>query len=168
MEAIRRSRADRLLVLTDCQSIVKAVDKATGDGLVTGGAVGRIWGATVGKEVALGWVKAHVGIPGNEAADVAAKRGEGMDELMEVTPAVRQRTVDQVLRTRKRSRFKRAWGGGLLLEWGRCACTAYTRLRTRRGDIGSSRSRIGEGDDRCRRCRESEAGESIGCSVVQG
>ena len=137
---------------------MKAVDKAIGDGLATEGAVGRIWSVTVGKVVVLGWIKAHVGIPGNEGADAAAKRGAGMDELVKVTPAVRQRTVDQVLRTRKKSRFKRAWGGGLPLGWGRRACTAYTRLRTGRGDIGSWRSRIGEEDDRCRKCGESEAG----------
>ena len=111
VEAIRRSRANRLLVLTDCQSIVKTVDKATGEGLATGGAVGRIWRAAADREVALGWIKAHVGIPGNKAADVAAKRGAGMDELVKVMPAVRRRAVDQVLRARRRSRFKKAWGG---------------------------------------------------------
>ena len=37
--AVERSRASKLLILTDCQSVVRAVDKAIGDGLPTGGAV---------------------------------------------------------------------------------------------------------------------------------
>ena len=42
MEALHSSRADKLLILTDCQLIVKVLDKAAGDGLATGVAVGRI------------------------------------------------------------------------------------------------------------------------------
>lgn len=40
--AIENSRSHKLLILTDCQSVVKALDKATGDGLPTGGIIGRI------------------------------------------------------------------------------------------------------------------------------
>ena len=141
-----------------CQSVVKAVDKATGDNIPTGGAVGEIWRAAKDKEVALGWIKAHVGIPGNEAADIAAKRGAGMEEGTRVEPAVGGRTVAQTLAARKKSRYRPAWGGGAPLRWSRKACTAYTRLRTGRGNIGSWRARVGTGGPECMRCGEDEAG----------
>ena len=109
--AVKKNRASKMLVLTDCQSVVKAVDGAIGDSLPTGGAVGEIWSTTGDKEVALGWVKAQVGVPGNEAADVAAKRGAGMDEGTRVMPEVDRRTVAQSLAARRRSRYRHTWGG---------------------------------------------------------
>ena len=106
VEAIRRSRARKLLILTDCQSIVKAIERGSGDGLVTGGAVGRIWREAADREVALGWIKAHVGIPGNEAANVTAKRRAGLEDGVTVTLRERQRIINHVLEMRKKSRYK--------------------------------------------------------------
>ena len=113
--------------------------------------------------MAIGWIKVHAGIPGNEAADVAAKRGAGMEEGVRVTPADCGVELDQVLAARKKSRYRRAWGGGTPLTWSRKACTAYTRLRTGRGNIGSWREKVGTGGLECRRCGEDEIGETIEC-----
>ena len=54
-----------MLILTDCQSVVKALQKATGEGVPIGGSVGRILGAAKGRIIKIAWVKAHIGIPGN-------------------------------------------------------------------------------------------------------
>lgn len=89
VEAIRSSRAERLLILTDCQLIVKAVDKATGDGIATRGVVGRIWREAAGREIAFVRIKAHIRISGIEAADITMKRGAGLDDEVEVTPMER-------------------------------------------------------------------------------
>ena len=104
--AMEKSRASKLLILTDCQSVVKAVDKAIEHALPTGGAVGEIWRAARNKEVALGWVKAHITIPDNEAADVVVKRGAGKEEGTRVAPQVGVRLVAQTLATSRRTRYR--------------------------------------------------------------
>ena len=81
-----------------------------------------------------------------------------MEEDTPVTPAAPWLSVAQTLRLRKASRWKKCWGGGLPLRWGRKACTAYTRLRTGRGCIGSWRHKIGKGSIDCQRCGEDEEG----------
>lgn len=43
--------------------------------------------------MAVGWVKAHVAILGNEAADTDARRGAGMEEGTMVVPELSLRTV---------------------------------------------------------------------------
>lgn len=116
----------------------------------------RILMAAAGKTIKIAWIKAHVGIPGNEKADEAARRGAGMEEGTRVTPNAEIITVAQTLSKRKASWRRKAWGDGLPLTWSRKACSAYTRLRTGRGNIGSWRSRIGTGAIECSRCGEDE------------
>lgn len=53
MEAVRTGQGKKVLVLTDCQSVVKALEKGAADGLPTGGVVGRIWAASRGSQVAI-------------------------------------------------------------------------------------------------------------------
>lgn len=55
--------------------------------------------------MAIGWVKAHVGIAGNKAADVAVQRGARMEERTGVILGVSGRTVVQVLAARRKTRY---------------------------------------------------------------
>ena len=80
LQAIGSAGERSMLILTDCQSVVKALEKAAGEGIPIGGSVGRILGAAKGRIIKIAWVKAHIGIPGNEEADATARKGAGMDE----------------------------------------------------------------------------------------
>lgn len=120
--------------------------------------MGRIWRESKAQQIAIAWIKAHIGIPGNELADRAARRGAGMDREMAVQPLERCPTVEEALRRRSRGNSKKAWGLGSTLRWSTRACTSYTRLRTGRGDIGSWRELIRSGEPECRKCGEREEG----------
>ena len=75
-------RGERILLLTDSRAAISAVKKAGRTGKARTRELARLMKTVEkreeegGKEaVALGWVKAHIGIHGNKMADNMAKKG---------------------------------------------------------------------------------------------
>ena len=115
-----------------------------------------------------GWVKAHVGVDGNEGADLMAKEGCRESLLPQVTEGgVRAYWKD----VRSREREQRGLGFGRVVRWNRRAVLRYTHLRVGKGDVGEWRHVIGNKDTLCRLCGvEEETGTHLvfGCEESYG
>ena len=118
---------------------------------------------TKGLNTEFGWVKAHVGIDGNERADLMAKAGCRESLLPQVTEGgVRAYWKD----VRSRERAQRGLGSGRVVRWNRRAILRYSHLRVGKGDVGEWRRVIGKEDTLCRMCGvEEETGNHLvfGC-----
>ena len=108
--------------------------------------------------VTVGWVKAHVGIEGNERADEMPNMGLAKEGRNHVTEG----GLWQWEKARRRD--NRVKGGHLdATKWDRHTASTYTQLRTNRGKLASWRKLIGKAErDGCRWCkRGSETGEHL-------
>ena len=99
--------------------------------------------------VPVGWVKADVGIKGNERAEEMAKVGaakEGRNRVTEGGPRQWEKA---------RRRDNRVKGGHLdATKWDRQAASTYTQLRTNSGNLASWKKLIGKAErDVCRWCK---------------
>ena len=126
-------RGERILLLADSRAAISAVKKAGRTGKAKLAKLLRTIAereAEVGKgAVALGWVKSHIGIHGNEMADGMAKKGakKGADTLQVTEGGIRQK----IKGWRKEERQVEGFGKGKAVSWGRRQTTTYSPTRGR-------------------------------------
>ena len=156
---------EKVIILSDSKAAIQAVINAgrrgkarTRDLAHLGQQLRRRQDLYGQDNVAVGWVKAHVGIEGNERADEMAKMGaakEGRDHVTE--GGLRQWE-------KARGRENRVRIGHLdATKWDRHTASTYMQLRTNRGNLASWRKVLGKADrDVCRWCKgDSETGEHL-------
>ena len=122
-EAVERfERGGRILLLADSRTAISAVKKAGRTGKARTRKLAKLLGRIGEREeeggkgvVALGWIKAHIGIHGNEMVDRMAKKGaEKGAEILQVTEGgIRQK----VKSWRKEERQVAGFGKGKAVSW---------------------------------------------------
>ena len=172
-QALRMAPDVDVLVLSDSTAALRAIKRATDSGRgrsrdlveVVDEIGGRI---TKGLSTEFGWVKAHVGIDGNERADLMAKAGCRESLLPQVTEGgVRAYWKD----VRGWERAQRGLGSGQVVRWNRRAVLRHTHLRVGKGDVGEWLLVIGNEDTLCRLCGvDEETGTHLvfGCEESYG
>ena len=172
-QALRMAPDVDVLVLSDSTAPLRAIERAADSGrgrsrdlVEVVDEVGRR--VTKGLSTQFGWVKAHVGIDGNERADLMAKAGCRESLLPQVTEGgVRAYWKD----VRSRERAQRGLGSGPVVRWNRRAVLRYTHLRVGKGDVGEWRRVVGNENTLCRLCGvEEETGTHLvfGCGESYG
>ena len=143
-----------LLVLSDSRAALAAVRNTVSIGVARTAELRRVvdlvgeW-ALAGAELHFEWVKAHVGVQGNERADALAKAGCEKDGPAWVTEGG-VRALCKRLRSNERS--VAGLGAGTVSGWDCRAVSRYTQLRTGKGDLGAWLARLGRGEGVCRLC----------------
>ena len=131
-----------LMVLSDSKAALAAVRNAGSTGVARTADLRRVvnlvgeW-ALAGTELRFGWVKAHVGVQGNERADTLAKAGCKKGGPAWMTEGG-MRALWRRLRGSERS--VAGLGAGRVSGWGRRAVSRYAQLRTGKGDLGAWRA----------------------------
>ena len=140
--ALRMVGNSPVLLLTDSRAAIQAVQKAGKRGVArTRGLVEVVRRLAAideehgGGSAILGWVKAHVGISGNERADEQAKLAtEGRDGTAVTEGGIRAECKER----RRQERVVRGFGSGRVVRWSsRYAITAFSQLQTNKGLLAS-------------------------------
>ena len=153
-------KGERILLLADSKAAISAVKKAGIKGKARTADLKQLielieergQGLEESGAVAVGWVKSHAGIKGNEMADRQARKGAGMKtQGGQVTEGgIRQKVKE----CRREAGQAIGYGKGKVMSWGRCT---YTQLRTNRGALRACKFKIGKDDSpQCRHCGEGD------------
>ena len=141
-----------VLLLSDSQAALSAVCNAaacrwarTADLRAVVDAVGD-W-ANHSVPLRLTWVKAHIGVSGNQIADAMAKDGSrAVGDPKEKEGGVRGLWK----RFRAAQRRVVGFGAGRATRWGQPVLSRYVQARTGKGDLRGWQLRLGRGDGLCR------------------
>src|SRR5258705_7584119 len=133
-------KGERILLLADSKAAISAVKKAGRTGKARTRDLLRLM-RTIGEReeengkgaVALGWVKAHIGIHGNEMADGMAKEGaeRGGGSLQVTEGGICQK----IKGWRKEERQVVGFGKGKVGSWNWREATKCSQLRTNKGAL---------------------------------
>ena len=153
-QALRMAPDVDMLVLSDSMAALRAIKRGADRGrgrsrdlVEVVDEVGRR--IMKGLSTQFGWVKAHVGVDGNERADLMAKAGCRESLLPQVTEGgVRAYWKD----VRSRERAQRGLSSGRVMRWNRRVVLRYTYLRVGKGVVGEWQRVIGNEDTLCRLC----------------
>ena len=164
VEALERGPQGKGIVsLADSMAAIQAVKKAGRTEKARSRELVRVMKEVWKRgNVRFAWVKAHVGIPGNERADRSAK----FYTKVVGPPVLTEGGIKQQLTAkRKVERAQAGWGKGKVAGWSWRAATRYTHCRTGKGNLRGWLREIGKEDgEECRWCGEGyEDGEHI-CS----
>ena len=172
-QALRMALEVDILVLSDSSAALQAIRHAARDGcgrsrdlVEVVDEVGRL--CRVGLSTRFEWVKAHVGIDGNDKADLMAKTGCRESLLPQVTEGGVRAYWKEV---RGRHRAQQGLGSGRVVRWNRRAVLRDTHLWVGKGDVGEWRRAIGNENSLCRQCKmEEETGTHLvfGCEESYG
>ena len=156
---------EKVIILSDSKAAIQAVINAGRRGKVRTRDLAHLGQQIRDRQdlyrqdnVAVGWVKAHVGIEGNERVDEMAKMcaaTEGRDHVTEA--GLRQ--WEKAKRRENRARV----GHLDATKWDRHTASTYKQLRTNRGNLASWKKVLGKADmDVCRWCKSnSETAEHL-------
>ena len=159
---------EKILLLADSKAAISAVKKAGKTGKARTGDLVRLMEAIGKREsevrgaVALGWVKSHIGVHGNEITDEMAKKGaqERVGVLQVTEGGIRQK----IKKWRRDVRQVEGFGKGKMMSWARRTATTYSQLRTNKGALQAWRYKIGKAESpECRHCGKAESPECRHC-----
>ena len=157
-QALRMAPEVDVLVLSDSTAALQAIKHTARDGrgrsrdlVEVMDQVGRL--CRMGLSTRFGWVKAHVGIDGNEKADRMAKTGCRESLLPQVTEGGVKAYWKEV---RGRERAQRGLGSGQVVRWNRTAVLRHTHLRVGMGEVGEWRRVFGNENSLCPLCKVEE------------
>ena len=150
--ALESLPTEPVLLLSDFRAAISAVCGAASGGWARTADLRSVVDAIVvwvdgGVSLRLAWVKAHVGVAGNERADELAKAGCLAGGDSQVTEGG-VRAFWKRLRSCQRRVV--GLGAGRATKWGRRAISRYVQARTGKGDLGAWRVRLGRGCGLCR------------------
>ena len=150
-QVLRMAQDVDLLILSDSTAVLLAIKQAAKGGrgrfrdlVEVVDEVGRR--SMRGLSMQFRWVKAHVGVDGNERADLLAKAGCRESLLPQVTDGGVWAYWKDVP---SRGRAQRGLGSGRVVRWNRRAVLRYTHLRVGKGDVGGWRQVVGTENTLC-------------------
>lgn len=171
---LRSTRGKKILILSGSQAALKAIRKAGKTGrartreLLKVVELIRERKEELGEDaVVLTWVKAHVGIKGNEGADQVAKIGTLQRPSH---PVITEGGLSQWWKAeRKKEGEVGGTGKGRVVRWESKAMRSYTQCRTGKGNLGVWKNKLNsEVDLTCRKCgKYPETGAHIALSCIE-